>query len=130
MIGTFGNIIFSVSNFRVLTFNNFRREIGAKFAEHTVIAQPPKLEFLHRDLEEISFDMIFMKSLGVNPADEVDKLKNMCNGGQSNFLVLNNKVYGDIEFILESVTEKVDYFDGAGNVISCKVSVKLKEYVR
>ena len=130
MIGTFGNIIFSVSNFRVLTFNNFKRENGAKFAEHTVIAQPPKLEFLHRDLEEISFDMIFMKSLGVNPADEYDKLKKTCNTGAANFLVLNNKVYGDIEFIIESLSERVDYFDGVGNVVSCKVSVKLKEYIR
>lgn len=130
MIGTFGNIIFSVSNFRVLTFNNFKRENGAKFAEHTVIAQPPKLEFLHRDLEEISFDMIFMKSLGVNPADEYDKLKKTCNTGAANFLVLNNKVYGDIEFIIESLSERVDYFDGVGNVTSCKVSVKLKEYIR
>ena len=130
MIGVFGDIVFSVSNFRTLTFNNFKRNDSAKFAEHEVIGKPPKLEFLHRELEEISFDMNFMTALGIDPKTQCDNLKKMCNSGTANYLVLDNKVYGDIEFIIESFSETVNYFDSAGNVTACKVSVKLKEYVR
>ena len=129
MVGVFGNCTFTVSNFRVLTFKNFKRNISAKFAEHNVIGQAPKLEYLHRELEEISFDITFLKSLGVDPAVEVTNLKNMCNNGESNYLVLDNKIYGDIRFIIEEISETAEFFDGAGAVIASKVSVKLKEYV-
>ena len=130
MVGAFGTISFQVSNFKVITFNKFKRNIGAKFAEHEVIASAPKLEYLHRDLEEISFDMIFMKALGVNPVAEIEKIRKLCNEGTANFLVLDNKVYGDLEFVIESFSEDVLYFDGAGSPIASKISVKCKEYVR
>lgn len=129
-VGSFGDIIFQVSNFRVLTFDNFKRNIKAEYAEHKTIGQPPKLEFLHRELEEIQFDMQFIRDLGVNPADEVQKLKDICHKGEANYLVLDNKVYGDIEFVVESFSETVDYFDNAGDILAEKVSVRLKEYVR
>ena len=130
MNGSFGEIIFTVSNFKVLTFTNFKRNIKAKYAEHEVIGQAPKLEYLHRELEEISFDMTFAKALSVNPENETEKIKKMCEEGTANFLVIDNKVYGDIEFIIESVNETVLYFDGAGEVIASKINVKCKEYVR
>ena len=130
MVGAFGTITFQVSNFKVLTFSKFKRNISAKFAEHEVIASAPKLEYLHRELEEISFDMTFIKSLGVNPTQEVEKVRRLCNKGTANFLVLDNKVYGDIEFIIESFSEDVLYFDKNGSPVASKISVKCKEYVR
>ena len=130
MTGSFGEIIFTVSNFKVLTFTNFKRNIGAKYAEHEVIGQAAKLEFLHRELNEISFDMTFAKALGVVPSVEVEKVKKMCEEGTVNFLVIDNKVYGDMEFVIESFSETVNFFDGAGQVIASKISVKCKEYVR
>lgn len=130
MVGAFGTITFQVSNFKVLTFSKFKRNISAKFAEHEVIASAPKLEYLHRELEEISFDMTFIKSLGVNPTAEVEKVRQLCNKGVANFLVLDNKVYGDMEFVIESFSEDVLYFDGAGSPIASKISVRCKEYIR
>lgn len=130
MIGSFGTITFQVSNFKVLTFSKFKRNISAKFAEHEVIANAPKLEFLHRDLEEISFDMTFLKSLGVNPTDETEKLRKICNSGTANFLVLDNKVFGDMEFVIESFSEDALFFGKNGEIIASKISVKCKEYIR
>lgn len=130
VIGAYGDLVFEVSNFRVTTFNDFKRSSKAKFAEHNTIGQPPKLEFLHRELETISFEMTLHKSLGADPEEEVKKLREMCETGEANFLIIGNHAYGENEWIIESLSEAVNVWDGEGKIYSSKLDVNLKEYVR
>lgn len=130
VIGAYGDTVFEVSKFRVTTFRDFKRNSKANFAEHNTIGQPPKLEFLHRDLETISFEMTFHKSLGVTPFDEVQKLRDMCREGEADFLIIGNHAYGETEWIIESLSESVHFWDGKGKIYASKVDVNLKEYVR
>ena len=130
VVGAFGETAFEVSNFKVLTFKNFKRDTKAKFATHDTIGQPPKLEFLHRELETISFDMIFHKSLGVNPEEEIKKLREMCQNGDADFLIIGNAPYGENEWVIESISESAEVWDGEGKIYSSKVDVSLKEYIR
>ena len=94
-VGSLGDLIFEVSNYKVLTFKDFKREGGAKYATHEVIGQPPKLEFLHRELEKLSLEIDLVSSLGVNPEDEIQKITDMCNDGEANYLIFGGQVYGD-----------------------------------
>ena len=130
VIGAFGETAFEVSNFKVLTFNNFKRETKAKFASHETIGQPAKLEFLYSELEEISFILTFHKGLGVNPEEEIKKLREMCKIGEADFLIIGDAPYGDNEWVIESISESADVWDGEGKIYSSKVDVKLKEYIR
>lgn len=130
IVGVFGSLVFEVSNFKVTTFSDFKRSSKAKFAEHETIGQLPKLEFLHRNLDTISFEIIFHKGLGVNPAEEVKKLRDMLNEGESNFLIIGNETYGDNEWIIESLSEAVNIWDGEGKIYSSKLDISLKEYVK
>lgn len=127
-VGSLGDLIFEVSNYKVLTFHDFKREGGAKYATHEVIGQPPKVEFLHRELEKLSLEIDLVKDLGVNPEDEVQKIIDMTNGGEANYLVINGQVYGDCRWIIESYSEQVKYFGGDGETLMSKVSLKLTEY--
>lgn len=128
VIGAFSEIVFEVSNYKVSTFKNYKRSTKAKFSEHETIGQPPKLEFLHKELETISMEIIFHKSLGVNPAEEVQKIREMCEEGTADFLIIGEKVIGNGQWIIESVSESVDVWDGQGQIFSSKVDLDLKEY--
>ena len=127
-VGSLGDLIFEVSNYKVLTFKDFKREGGAKYATHEVIGQPPKLEFLHRELEKLSLEIDLVSSLGVNPEDEIQKITDMCNDGEANYLIFGGQVYGDCQWIIESYSEDVKYFGADGETILSKVSLKLTEY--
>ena len=127
-VGSLGELIFEVSHYKVLTFRDFKREGGAKYATHEVIGQPPKIEYLHRELEKLSLEIDLVKDLGINPAEEVEKIARMCNDGEANYLVMNGKVYGDCQWVIESYSEQVRYFGADGEVIASKVSLNLTEY--
>lgn len=130
VIGAFSETAFEVSNFKVTTFSDFKRNTKAKFAEHDTIGQAPKLEFLHRDLETISFEMTLHSSLGVNPEEETKKLREMCQNGDADFLIIGNEPYGENEWIIESLSEAVKFWDKDGKIYASKLDVNLKEYVR
>ena len=129
-LGSFGSTVFEVSNFRVTTFKGFKRDSKAKFAEHETIGEPPKLEFLHRELETISFTMTLHASLGIVPFDEVQKLRDMCKVGEANFLIIGNHAYGENEWIIESISESADIWTREGKIYASSLDVSLKEYVR
>lgn len=129
VLGAYGDLVFEVSNFRVTTFDKFKRTTKAKYAEHDTIGQPPKLEYLHRDLETISFSMTFLSSLGITPFDEVQKARDMCKDGEADFLIIGNHAYGENRWIIESISEAVNYWDGQGKIIASEMDISLKEYV-
>ena len=127
-VGSLGEVLFAVSSYKALTFRDFKREGGAKYATHEVIGQPPKVEYLHRELEKLSLEIDLVSSLGVNPEDEVQKITDMCNDGEANYLVINGQVYGDCQWVIESYSEEVKYFGADGETIVSKVNLKLVEY--
>lgn len=128
-IGAFATLVFEVSSKKVLTYDNYRRESKARYAKHDLINQPPVLEWLGRELEEISFDMTFTATLNVNPAEETEKARQLCRDGIADYLILGNTVVGDCLWIIESVEEKVKAWDHSGNILVSTVAVKMKEYI-
>ena len=128
-IGAFGDLVFEVSAMKVLTFDGFKREAKAKFAEHSIIGRPAVLEYVGRELEEISLTIKLVSALGVNPAEEALKLREICESGQPNFLIIGNTVYGENEFVITEVSESVIRWTGAGEVMTNQLEVKFKEYV-
>lgn len=128
LVGSFGEVVFEVSDYKVLTFKEFKREGGAKYATHEVIGQPPKLEYLHRELEKISLEINLIAELGVSPEEEIQKITDMCNSGEANYLIFGGEVYGDSQWVIESYSETVKHFGADGEVKSSEVSLKLTEY--
>lgn len=129
VVGAFGEIVFEVSALRVLTFDGFKRDVKAKYAEHSIIGRPAVLEFVSRELEEISLTIKLISSLGVNPAEEALKLREICQSGEPNFLIIGNTVYGENEFVITDISESVIRWTGGGEIMTNQLEVKFKEYV-
>lgn len=129
-VGSFGECIFEVSQARILTVHNFKRDSKARYAEHKIIGRPPILEFLGREIETIKFTAIFSKSLGINDLlMEVHKLREMLWNGTAEFFIINSHLYTENKMVIESLGEEVQHFSGRGEHILTEIDVTLKEYV-
>jgi phage protein U len=129
LLGTFGDIVFEVSDERVKTFDGYNRQGQARYASHEVLGRKPILEYLGAALDQVSFSMKLNAGLGVNPVEELAKLRKMLNGGQAARLVIGGKPQGEDKWVLESLSETYDYLDNKGNVIVATVNLTLKEYI-
>ena len=126
-IGSFGDVEFVVSAQLVRTFRDYARTTKSRFAQHNLLLQKPKLEFLGEDLTEITFKIQLLKSLGVDVEYEADKLRWMCQKGADFPLVIGAEVIG--RFVVEKVQETAQVVDGNGNMIVEEMELTLKEYV-
>ena len=129
VIGAFGDVLFEVSNFKIVTLDKFKRDTKGNYAEHKRINQPAILEFLGRELEEISFSMTFSVTCGVNPFDEVQKFREMVKKGEYNFLIIGNHAYGENPWIVEDISETVEHWSPQGKHWASSLDARLREYI-
>lgn len=128
-LGALGDIVFQVSSREVITFSGMKRTTKARYASHEINGQKPLLEYLGPDGEEISFTMKFSPSWGVDPTEQAEKLRELCEKGEAMYLIIGNQTVGANQWIIESVGESLVSVDNMGRVIVSEVDVTLKEYV-
>ena len=126
-IGSFGDVIFTCSYSTVRTFSNYQRSTSARYATHELMCQRSVLEYLGYDLEEISFDMTFLVSLGVNPVEEANRLRELCINGDAQLFVVGGMHIGNGLWVITKVGENNTDYDGRGNMLKNTVSVTIKE---
>ena len=129
VIGAFGGLVFEVSGLKVVTFDGYKRTVKAKFASHEIIGRPAVLEFIGRELEEITLTIKLNSQLGVTPEEVAMTLRDMCQRGEPNYLILGETVYTENEMVITEVTESVKYWTGGANVVANQLDVTFKEYV-
>ena len=129
-IGSLGEVAFEVSGpDKIFTVSNLSRNISAKYAEHEVIGTKPLLELTGAALQTISFDIQISSDWGHNPADEIDKLIKYCESGAVLTFILGNGPIGENKWVIESISENAEWFDGVGNITYAKASISLNEYI-
>lgn len=128
VIGTLGDIVFSVSRGQIKTFDGMKWDSSVQYATHNRHLKDPLLEYTGTDLDTISFTMVFSAFLGVNPIAEITKLLNAERSGQIMRLVIGSKAYGKYKWVITKTSKDLERFDNKGNLITAKVSVSLKAY--
>jgi len=127
-IGTLGDIVFSVSNNQVNTFNGLKWDSSAQYAQHNRHLKDVLLEFTGTDADKISFSMYFSVFLGVDPMAEITKLLNAERDGQVMRLVIGSKGYGKHKWVIESSSKSLERFDNKGNLLIAIVNISLIAY--
>lgn len=128
-IGTLGDIVFTVTADEVRTFRDYKRSTKARFATHEIIGKKPLVEFIAPNGEEITFAMQFHVGLGVSPAEETAKLRELCEKGEPMYLIFGNEAVGAHMWVIESVGESVERVDHGGRILVTQVEITLKEYL-
>lgn len=124
--GSFGEIVFEVSDRKAITPDDITRESKARYEEHKVPGALPRLEFLAPELAEMGMRITLRADMGVNPLHEADKLSRLCKEGAVRRLVLMGVNCGDM--VLESVSQ-VWRHTGSGGPHIIDLALKFKEYV-
>lgn len=128
VVGTLGDIVFSVSRRKVKTFDGLKWESSAKYATHDRHLKDVLLEYTGTDADTISFTMFFSAFLGVNPMGEITKLLKAERSGKVMRLVIGNKAYGKNKWVITKTSKDLEKFDKRGNLLAAKVNVSLKAY--
>lgn len=127
MIGTFGDVVFAVSGNQVKTFDEMRRNGQARLAEHVVIGQKPRLEFLGPGLETYSFKIMLSTYHGLAPDAELEALRKIRDTGEVRRLVIGEASRG--KYMIESLDETEGPRSNKGAPTWITVDLTLKEYV-
>lgn len=128
-VGTFGNIVFSVSDDMVLTPSSLSQTVGSSWAVHDNIGGKQKAEYTGPTLRVLNFDMKISAELGIRPRKMLQKLEQMAEGGEAYMLVIGGKPVGDNPWRLVSLSEEWGTVLNRGELISANVTVSLEEYV-
>ena len=129
MIGTFGDIVFEVSDSAVKTFDDLKISRSAKYTEHAIAGRKGLLEFTGFNAADMTMQIRLDATLGVWPYPELRKLRKMFSNTVPFYFVLNGEQIGDCMWVIENYDINAERFDILGNLILAIVSVKLKEYV-
>ena len=127
-IGSFGDLVFSVSDKTVRTFDSMSWDFSADYATHDRHIKADLLEYIGPSIETISFSMVFSVFLGVNPLKEIRRLRNMVQSGYAQRLVIGGKVYGSYKWVMQKGTVDLKRFDRQGELWAASARVTLKEY--
>ena len=124
-IGSLGTIIFQVSAEQILTFDSYGTEMSTRLTEHNVIGAKPKVEVLGVGLIEKKLDILLDTSLGVIPADEIEKINKMVVSGKRQSLILGGNPKG--YWIIEKVSIEDRRVTNSGISTTAQVALTLKE---
>lgn len=130
LIGFWGTtLVFSTSDTKILTFNDFSRTVSATWANHSRVGKKDRTEFVRPDLQSVTFTMEFDATLGVKPRAMLDLLAKAVESGEVNTLVVGGKRIGANRFKIKKVSEAWGYLLQQGQLVRAKVNVTMEEYL-
>lgn len=127
-LGSYGDIIFTVSRNQLLTPNSIDIDFSAKTEDHDNLGEVAYTEFLHRNLRSISFTIKLVSSL-VDIPSTILKLEKICENGEFYPLILGGKPLSEHGFLLTNFKEGVKSTSGSGELEIVECSLTLKEYI-
>ena len=127
-LGSYGDIIFTVSRDNVLTPEGIDLTISSKIEEHDNLGEAPYTEFIHRNLRSISLNIKLVYTL-TNISDALLKLEKICENGEYYPLILGNKPLSKHGFILIDFKQGIKSTNSNGELEVVNCSLTLKEYI-
>ena len=128
VLGSFGPVVFQVSDSKILTFDGFSWSTDTRWAEHARHGDDPLTEFVGNKNDRIKFKIELSAYAGVNPMDEIVTLLNMQRTGEAHCLVIGNHGYGKNRWVIEKMDDAVKTYDAHGDILTATVSLSLLAY--
>lgn len=130
VIGTFGEVVFTVSEKTVRTIDHFQWSGSARYGVHQRQAGNALTEFTGLDPDQISLDITLSAQLGVDPMAEIWDLWRCMRNGKALPLTIGEHAYGRYRWNITSLSTSEPYFDHNGNLYHAVVTLKLQEYLK
>lgn len=122
-IGSYGGVVFQVTDKVAETFRDMQFSSAANYAEHAVHGGDAVREFTGFPNDRISFSIILSAFQGVNPDREINNLLKMMKSKKSYVLVIGQRIYGD--WTLEALSNDIQYTYKDGTCVQCETGLTL-----
>lgn len=123
-VGSFGDVVFSVTTDTVRTLNSLSLSDNAAYVAHSVHGLQEVPEYTGLSAPKISFSVTLSAFLGLDPMTELEKLRTMLRSKKGYPFALGSDVYGDL-WILTDIATDCEYFYRDGTLMSINVRLSL-----
>lgn len=127
-LASFGDIVFEVSDDKVLTYDQFTRTTESRWVNHKILYDKPDLEFEGAGTDSISLRVLLRAELGVNPEEQMAKIREFARRGKKAFFIRGNKPISVNYWVINKAVETHKTIDQHGNVLTMEVELNLLEY--
>ena len=128
-IGNFGKLItFETSDRRILSPQNFKREVSGRWASHPRILKKPRRQFLGPDTDKVTFTIKIDARHGVRPRKTLDAIEKHVRNGTPENLVIGGKKVGSSKMTINSASEPWDEIWNGGELVRASVDITVEEY--
>lgn len=128
-IGNFGKeITFEVNSKKILTPKNLKRTVSARWKQHNLVAQKPKMEFVGPDMDETTLTVVLSAEHGVKPRKTIEKLEAAVASGTVAKLVIGGKKIGSNKVYISKMSESWDEIWNQGELVRATLDITFSEY--
>lgn len=127
-MGSWGGIIFCVSEQKILPMQDMEQELNGKWAEHDVIGDKAKSEFQGAELRDFTLTTIADVQFGVKPHAVMKKFNQACEKGKVSNLIIGTHKIGTRPWKLTKVSEGFDLIYSGGELARAKINLTFREY--
>ena len=128
-VGALGSrLVFQVSDWRVLTFRNLKREVSGNWSSMERIGQKPLPFFQGASLQTMTMEIVLDASLGVRPRRMLKQIERMVESGQAEILVIGRQRVGNGRWVITKNSEAWDVIQRRGELYRATMSLTLQEY--
>lgn len=126
-VGYFGNVVFTTSDKKILSFRDFKLTASGDWGEHKCIGKESQWEFLGPNAEKISFVIELDANYGINPRKEIEKLINYAEKGTISPLVIGGKKVGS-RWRTTNVSSSWNHIMSGGELVKASVTLTIEAY--
>lgn len=127
MVGSLGDVVFSVSVDEVKNIKSLSWKIAAAYQTHKMHGKKALLEYTGLDAQEMDIECEVSASLGVNPMDMINELAAMLEGHEAVSLILGEEVIGE-SWVLKDMSISAERFWKDGTLLAATIKLKIQEY--
>lgn len=128
-IGNFGTLItFETNDKRIISPENFKRDVSGRWASHSRIGKKPVRQFLGPDTDKVTFTIRLDARHGVKPRTTIDNIEKYVKNGTPAKLVIGGKKVGSSQMTINSISETWDEVWNKGELVRASLEISLEEY--
>lgn len=129
IIGTLGDIIFTVNPRKWHTFKDYNRKTTARWEKTDIHLKAQRAHFVGSELDTATLEIVLDVDHGMNPRAQIAKLQDYCRMGKTLKLIIGGKAEGRGKWYLSDVEMTFKEVDNRGNLFRADVSLSLGEYI-